>query len=96
MLGCAGRARITGAWCLKVDVSPHLIGGEVEHGYGKLADAFRANLAAGWEVGAALAVYRRGQGRRPVGGYRDGTTRTPWRPDTMVNLFSTTTKGGGS
>lgn len=89
MLGCAGRENRR--MVLKVDVSPHLIGGEVEHGYGKLADAFRANFAAGREIGAALAVYRDGVKVVDLwGGYRDGTTRTPWRPDTMVNLFSTT------
>jgi CubicO group peptidase (beta-lactamase class C family) len=43
------------------------------------------------EVGAALAVYRDGVKVVDLwGGYRDGTTRTPWRADTMVNLFSTT------
>ena len=45
---------------LKVTVSPDLIGGDVDEGYGKVADAFRANFAAGREVGAAMAVYRNG------------------------------------
>ncbi|HEY9302972.1 MAG TPA: serine hydrolase domain-containing protein [Mycobacterium sp.] len=76
---------------LKVTVSPDLIGGDVDEGYGKVADAFRANFAAGHEVGAAVAVYR--DGAKVVdlwGGYRDGITKAPWQHDTMVNMFSTT------
>jgi CubicO group peptidase (beta-lactamase class C family) len=76
---------------LKVSVSPNLIHGGVDEGYGKVADAFRANFAAGREVGAALCVYR--EGRKVVdmwGGYRDGLTKTPWQADTMVNMFSST------
>ncbi|MDH6197832.1 CubicO group peptidase (beta-lactamase class C family) [Mycobacterium frederiksbergense] len=76
---------------LNVTVSPDLIGGDVDEGYGRVADAFRANFANGHEVGAALAVYR--DGRKVVdlwGGYRNGLTRAPWQRDTMVNMFSTT------
>ncbi len=40
---------------LKVTVSPDLIGGDVDEGYGKVADAFRANFACRREVGAAGA-----------------------------------------
>ena len=68
-----------------------LVGGEVDEGYGKVADAFRRNLASGHEVGAAFAVYR--DGRKVVdlwGGYRNGITREPWQQDTIVNVFSTT------
>lgn len=76
---------------LKVTVSPDLIGGDVDEGYGKVADAFRANFTAGHEVGAAVAVYR--DGAKVVdlwGGYRDGIAKAPWQHDTMVNMFSTT------
>jgi CubicO group peptidase (beta-lactamase class C family) len=76
---------------LRVDVPPDLIGGGVDDGYGKVADAFRANFAAGKEVGAALAVYR--DGIKVVdlwGGYRNGVTKAPWQRDTLVNMFSTT------
>ncbi|OBJ74298.1 serine hydrolase domain-containing protein [Mycobacterium sp. 1274756.6] len=67
------------------------IGGAVEEGYGKVADAFRANFAAGREVGAAVAVYRDGVKVVDLwGGYRDGRSRDPWRADTVVNMFSTT------
>jgi CubicO group peptidase (beta-lactamase class C family) len=75
----------------KIKISPDLIGGDVDEGYGKVADAFRRNLDSGKEVGAAVAVYR--DGRKVVdlwGGYRNGTTRVPWERDTIVTVFSTT------
>jgi CubicO group peptidase (beta-lactamase class C family) len=76
---------------LKVTVSPDLVGGDVDEGYGKVADAFRANFAAGREVGAAIAVYRNGVKVVDMwGGYRNGITKGPWQHDTMVNMFSTT------
>ncbi|ORW02556.1 EstA family serine hydrolase [Mycobacterium kyorinense] len=76
---------------LKLTVSPELIGGDVDEGYGKVADAFRANFARGCEVGAALAVYRDGVKVVDLwGGYRDGITKQPWQQDTLVNMFSTT------
>lgn len=76
---------------LKVNVPPDLIGGGVAEGYGRIADAFRANFAAGREIGAAVAVYRDGVKVVDLwGGYRDGHTRQPWQADTMVNVFSTT------
>ena len=76
---------------LKVTVSPDLLGGDVDEGYGKVADAFRANFAACREVGAAIAVYRNGVKVVDLwGGYRDGITKAPWQHDTMVNMFSTT------
>ncbi|WP_428342245.1 serine hydrolase domain-containing protein [Mycobacterium sp.] len=76
---------------LKVAVSPDLIGGDVDEGYGKVADAFRVNFAAGHEVGAAVAVYHNGVKVVDLwGGYRDGIAKSPWQHDTMVNMFSTT------
>lgn len=76
---------------LKVAVPPDMMGGDVDEGYGKVADVFRANLASGAEIGAAVAVYRDGVKVVDLwGGYRDGVARTPWQADTMVNLFSTT------
>ena len=67
------------------------VGGDVDEGYGKVADAFRRNLGSGKEIGAAVAVYR--DGHKVVdlwGGYRNGDTRAPWEQDTLVNVFSTT------
>ena len=76
---------------LKVTVSPDLIGGSVDEGYGKVADAFRANFARAAEIGAAVAVYRDGVKVVDLwGGYRNGLTKTPWQHDTMVNMYSTT------
>ena len=75
----------------KVNVWPDLIGGDVDEGYGKVADAFRRNFSSGREVGAAVAAYR--DGRKVVdlwGGFRNGLNRVPWEEDTLVNVFSTT------
>jgi CubicO group peptidase (beta-lactamase class C family) len=75
----------------KVKVSADLIGGDVDEGYGPVADVFRRNLTSGQEIGAAVAVFR--DGRKVVdlwGGYRNGITREPWEQDTIVNVFSTT------
>jgi hypothetical protein len=43
---------------LRVTVSPSLIGGDVDEGYGKVAEVFRRNMASGHEVRAAVAVSR--------------------------------------
>lgn len=75
----------------KVAVPAKMIAGDVDEGYGPVADAFRRNFAERGEIGAACAVYR--DGRLVVdlwGGYRDGYRRLPWEPDTMVTVFSTT------
>lgn len=76
---------------IKVDVAPDLVHGDVEEGFGAVADAFRRNFAAGGEVGAACAIHL--EGRKVVdlwGGYRDGHRRLPWERDTMVPMFSVT------
>jgi CubicO group peptidase (beta-lactamase class C family) len=74
----------------KVDVPARMVRGDVDEGYGAVADAFRDNFAARNEIGVACVVYH---GRRKVvdlwGGYRDGRTRSPWEADTMVPVFST-------
>jgi len=67
------------------------IDGDVDEGYGKVADAFRRNFSDGKEIGGAVAVYR--DGRKVVdlwGGYRNARTRAPWQRDSIVNVFSTT------
>src|ERR1700742_2317742 len=75
----------------KVIAPPDLIEGDADEGYGKIADAFRANFAAHREIGAAVAVYRDGVKVVDLwGGYRNGFTKEPWQHDTMVNMFSTT------
>jgi CubicO group peptidase (beta-lactamase class C family) len=75
----------------RIDVPANLVLGDVDEGYGPVADAFRRNFAERGEVGAACAVYR--DGRKVVdlwGGYRDGRTRKPWLEDTLVTVFSST------
>ena len=65
--------------------------GEVEEGYGAVADAFRANFAEHREIGAACAVYRDGVAVVDIwGGHRDKARTQPWERDTMVTVFSTT------
>ena len=76
---------------LKVDVPAATVQGDVDDGYGPVADAFRRNFAERHEIGAACAVYH--DGRKVVdlwGGYRDGVTRAAWEQDTLVPMFSTT------
>jgi CubicO group peptidase (beta-lactamase class C family) len=67
------------------------IDGDVDEGFGRVADEFRRNFTSRGDVGAALAVYRDG---RPVvdlwGGVRDTERGLPWVRDTLVPLFSTT------
>jgi CubicO group peptidase (beta-lactamase class C family) len=64
----------------------------VEEGWGKVADAFRANFEGSTgELGAACGVYADG---RPVvdlwGGVANRRTNRPWSRDTMVMVASTT------
>ena len=68
---------------LKLRVPPDLIGGDVDAGYGKVADAFRAAFRDGAEVGAAVAVYRDGV-RNECGDLSDELTalRNGSSPDT--------------
>ena len=65
---------------MRVKVSPGTIAGDVDEGYGKLADVFRRNMISGQEIGAAVAVYRDGVKVVDLwGGYRNGITTAPWR-----------------
>lgn len=62
----------------KATVPPDLICGDIDEGYGSVADAFRANFAHRNDIGAAVCVYR--DGKKVVdcwGGYRNGTTTDP-------------------
>lgn len=66
--------------------------GYVEEGWGKVADAFRANFeGAPGEAGAACCVYV--GGRRVVDlwdGLADSEAKRPWNEDTIVQVASTT------
>jgi CubicO group peptidase (beta-lactamase class C family) len=67
------------------------VSGWVDEGWGRVADAFRANFDRDEELGAACAVYVDG---RPVvdlwDGQADGRSGRPWGEDTVVLVFSTT------
>ena len=71
-----------------------MIGGMVASGFEPVRDAFAANFErppAYREIGASLAVYRRGECVVDLwGGHVDREGRRPWQPDTLVNLWSTT------
>ncbi|GAB3426897.1 serine hydrolase domain-containing protein [Flindersiella endophytica] len=64
--------------------------GHVEEGWGRVADAFRANVDDPGEIGAACSVY---VGGRPVvnlwGGLADREANRPWSADTIVQVAST-------
>lgn len=65
--------------------------GDVDPGYGAVAEEFRRNLAERKELGAACAVVR--GGRLVVdlwGGFRDKQRTKPWQHDTLVTVWSTT------
>ncbi len=67
------------------------IEGRVDEGWGPVADAFRANLDDGFEVGAAVAVYVGGVEVVDLwAGTADPTTGRPWTEDTLALVFSTT------
>ncbi len=67
------------------------IHGDVDEGFGPVADVFRDNFAHRGEVGAAVAVYR--HGRKVVdlyGGLADSRTGRPWTAETPAVVFSVT------
>ena len=68
-----------------------LISGDVNEGFGSVADAFSAALAGKRDMGAALCVYLDGQ---PVvdlwAGTADARTGAPWTRETVNVLFSCT------
>lgn len=70
------------------------IQGTVAAGFEPVRERFAANFSradAHREVGAALAVYRRGELVVDLwGGHRDARRTTPWTADTLVNVWSTT------
>src|SRR3954469_21174269 len=83
--GRRGESRVV----LKVRVPPDIVCGEVDEGYGPVADAFRRNFAERGEVGAACSVYRDGRAVVDLwGGYRDGRRLRRGGRDTVVTMFS--------
>jgi CubicO group peptidase (beta-lactamase class C family) len=67
------------------------IGGTVAAGYEPVAEAFARNFSQHGDVGAALCVYRHGQVVVDLwGGVEDPATGTPYGPDTLQLVFSST------
>ena len=65
------------------------IEGWVAPGFELVRDAFAANFAERGEVGAGVHVVVRGEVVVDlVGGWRDAARTEPWRPDTLVNVYS--------
>jgi CubicO group peptidase (beta-lactamase class C family) len=67
------------------------IGGTVAPGYEPVAEAFARNFSHHGDVGAALCVYRHGEVVADLwGGVEDPATGTPYGPDTLQLVFSST------
>ena len=65
--------------------------GAYADGFREVAERFGAHLAAGEEIGAALAVFHRGRLVVDLyGGLADVERGTPWRHDTRLVVFSVT------
>ena len=65
--------------------------GDVEPGFGRVADAFAANFTEHGDVGAACALWVDGRAVVDVwGGDADRAKERPWERDTLVITFSTT------
>ncbi|MCB0033304.1 MAG: beta-lactamase family protein, partial [Anaerolineales bacterium] len=68
-----------------------VVQGEVAAGFEGVRAEFERNFSERKELGAAVAVYYRGQKVVDLwGGIADHTTKRPWTAETMVNVFSTT------
>ena len=67
-----------------------LIDGFVAPGFERVRAEFARNFAERRELGAACAVYRRGEKVVDLwGGVRDARTGEPWAQDTLVLVYST-------
>lgn len=67
------------------------VSGEVDEGFGQVADAFRKNFTDRKELGAACAVMRDGELVVDLwGGHLDKKRTRPWLADSMVTVWSTT------
>jgi len=65
--------------------------GTVAAGFEPVREVFRRNFTDRREIGAACAVFLRGENVVDLwGGVRDGTTGEPWQEDTMTVVFSST------
>jgi CubicO group peptidase (beta-lactamase class C family) len=67
------------------------IGGDVDPQFGRVREVFETNLRERNELGAACAVYYKGEKVVDLwGGYRDRGRTQPWDEATLVLVFSTT------
>src|SRR3954462_3100274 len=67
------------------------IQGSVDSGYEGVRDSLAANLDAGDDVGASVAVIVDGRTVVDIwGGYADEARTQPWASDTIINVWSTT------
>jgi CubicO group peptidase (beta-lactamase class C family) len=66
-----------------------LIDGRCDRAFTPMRDAFAANFADHGDTGAAVCVLAGGRVVADLwGGWTDELRRSPWRPDTLVNIFS--------
>lgn len=73
----------------KVDEA--LVHGTVAPGFEEVKTEFKRNFLERSELGAACAIYCRGEKVVDLwGGYRDVACREPWQEDTLVLVYSTT------
>lgn len=67
------------------------IEGQVDDGFGAVADAFRTNFDERGELGAGFCLYVDGRCRVDLwGGVADAASGRPWTDDTLQLVFSTT------
>ena len=72
-------------------VTEALIHGTVAPGFEEVKTEFKRNFLERGELGAACAIYHRGEKVVDLwGGYRDVEYREPWQEDTLVLVYSTT------
>ncbi|NND99308.1 MAG: beta-lactamase family protein [Pirellulaceae bacterium] len=70
---------------------PIPISGSVAPGFERVLRAFERNFRETDEIGAACAMYHRGEKVVDLwGGFRDQARTSPWEQDTLVLAFSTT------
>jgi CubicO group peptidase (beta-lactamase class C family) len=71
---------------MKVDIS-----GTCSNDFAAVKDAFAANFTQNGDVGASVAIVKDGELVVDLwGGFQDRAGTQPWKPDTIINVFSTT------
>ena len=71
---------------MNVDIS-----GTCSDNFGAVKDAFAANFTQNGDVGASVAIVKDGELVVDLwGGFQDRAGTQAWKPDTIINVFSTT------